>query len=90
MVAIMQWICVVLVYLTSTVLIVHYGYLRTAGSLNFGFGFEAVAALCIDVLAIAVWAIARVSSREKNKSWIFMLAGFVYMVAVMSWLNRHI
>jgi zinc transporter ZupT len=87
--AMVQWVCVVVVYLTSTALIAHYLYLRAAGILNFGFGLEAVAALCIGVLAIVVWAIARTSSK-KNKSWIFMLAGFVCTVVVMSWLNGHI
>ena len=87
---IIQWVCVVLVYLTPTLLLGHYAYLRSTRNLNFGFGFEAVAALSICVLAIAVWAIARVASKRKNTSWVFMLAGFVYTVVVLSWLNRNI
>lgn len=84
-------LCVLIVYLATTLLLVHYVYLKFgAKSINFGFGFEALFVLLLDGAAIFIWLVLRMWNRRKDRSWIFMLLGFCYVVGTMAFLNKNI
>lgn len=89
--AVIEWVAAAAIHFTATALLGHYLYLvHIKKEINFGFGFEALAAIIVCAAAVIVWLIARLLNADRGPSWMLLLLGFAYMTAALAFLNAAI